>query len=94
MIKAAWKILKEVIPWQAWALAGVLGLAGAWHWRETSAAYDRGRADEQQAAKIEAGKRIIEMEKANESFRSLSARDRCIAFLRDSGLPEHHCGER
>lgn len=93
MIAAA-KALLGIIPWQAWALAGVLGLAGAWHWRETSAAYERGRADEQQAAIIAAGKRIAEMEKTNESFRALPPRDRCLAFMRDSGLPADHCSER
>lgn len=93
MIAAA-KALFGLVPWQAWALAGVLGLAGVWHWRETSAAYELGRAEERQAAIIAAGKRIIEMEKANESFRTLPPRDRCLAFMRDSGLPEHHCGER
>ncbi len=90
MIKAI-KAFAGLIPWQAWALAGVLGLAGTYHWRATSAAYEAGRAAERDAAKIEAGKRIIEMEKTNESFRSLPALDRCRAFMRDSGLPIDEC---
>ena len=28
----------RLIPWQAWALAGVLSLAGIWHWKEVRAA--------------------------------------------------------
>lgn len=68
----------------------IVGLLG-WHWWAKRAAYNEGRAYEKQLARIEAGKRIKEMEQSNEKFRSLSARDRCIAFMRDSGLPERHC---
>lgn len=35
----------RLIPWQAWALAGVLIAASVYHWRATSAAYERGKAD-------------------------------------------------
>ena len=57
--------------------------------------YTKGRTDGKnlmrEAARVEAGKRIVEMEKANETFRNLSARERCLAFMRDSGLPEQSC---
>lgn len=36
-------------------------------------------------------KRITDMEKNNASFRDLPPRHRCLAFMRDSGLPEHAC---
>jgi hypothetical protein len=87
----ALRALLGLVPWQAWALAGVLGATGVWHWRATNAAHEAGRRFEREAAKIEAGKRIIEMEKANESFRALPALERCRAFMRDSGLPDDHC---
>jgi len=87
----ALRALFGIVPWQAWALAGAVTIAGAWHWRATSAAYERGKADERQAAVIAAGKRIIEMEKANETFRNLPALERCRRFMRDSGLPDDEC---
>lgn len=62
-----------------------------WHKWQTHAAFNAGRAAERKAAMIEAGKRIQDMEKNNEQFRNLSARERCVAFMRDSGLPENHC---
>lgn len=30
--------LAGLVPWQAWALAAFLGVAGIWHWREMRAA--------------------------------------------------------
>lgn len=75
------------VPWQAWALIACLALV----WQVDSRAYDRGRKAEQEAARIAAGKRIVEMEKTNEAFRSLPALDRCRAFMRDSGLSIDNC---
>jgi ubiquitin len=47
---------------------------------------------EVEAARARAAQaRIIEMEKRNEEFRRLEARDRCLAFMRDSGLQEDGC---
>jgi hypothetical protein len=43
-----------------------------------------------QAAK-EALVRVQEMEKNNEAFRNGSDRDRCLVFMRDSGLPDSAC---
>lgn len=45
---------------------------------------------EAKAAK-EAIERIQTMEKNNAAFKNLPARDRCIAFMRDSGLPVEEC---
>lgn len=87
----ALKRLAGLVPRQAWALAGVLAALAIGAWRIDSAAYERGRGFERQAAIVAAGKRIVEMEKSNEAFRALPARDRCLAFMRDSGLPDTAC---
>jgi hypothetical protein len=78
---------------------GALGFATflallAWHKIETRRAFNAGVASEQTKARVEAGNRIIEMEKNDEGFRKLPALDRCRLFMRDSGLPEHHCDQR
>lgn len=73
--------------WRVIAIGVAVLSVWAWHRAQVSAAYREGVKSEQTRARIEAGKRIIEMEKQNEAFRNLSSRDRCIAFLRDSGLP-------
>lgn len=49
-------------------------------------------AIEAQAAK-DAFDRIQKMEKTNEEFRSLPAHERCLAFMRDSGLPDSACSD-
>jgi hypothetical protein len=54
-----------------------------------------GVADERQAAQVRAGKEALErvqtLEKNNANFRNLSDRDRCLVFMRDSGLPGSSC---
>jgi hypothetical protein len=60
-------------------------------WSAHRDGFKAGVASEQTKARIEAAKRIVEMEKNDEAFRSLPARDKCLAIIRDSGLPEHHC---
>jgi hypothetical protein len=45
---------------------------------------------EAEAAK-EALERIKDLEQDNANFKSLSDRDRCIVFMRDSGLPDDIC---
>lgn len=45
-------------------------------------------AAEQGRAALE---RITELEKSNANFKSLSDRDRCLVFMRDSGLPDGAC---
>lgn len=37
--------------------------------------------------------RIEKLEKNNAEFLALPDRDRCLVFMRDSGLPESHCSE-
>jgi hypothetical protein len=81
--------------WLYGALAVALVALAGWHTWKVSSAYREGfragEASEQTKARIEAGKRIAEMEKTDEAFRKLPALERCRAFVRDSGLPEHHC---
>ena len=49
-------------------------------------------AIEAQAAR-DAFERIQNLEKNNEAFRNMSDRDRCLAFMRDSGLPVSECDD-
>lgn len=49
------------------------------------------RADARLEAHEEALKRIQSMEKNNADFLALPARDRCVQFMRDSGLPVSSC---
>lgn len=91
LLKKGFAWLVGSVPWQAWLVAGVVAALSLGAWWIDAAAYERGRGVERQAAVIAAGKRIIEMEKNNEAFRALPARDRCLAFMRDSGLPAEHC---
>jgi len=50
-----------------------------------------GRAAVQAEAAKEALERIDNLEKNNASFRKLSDRDRCLVFMRDSGLQDSAC---
>jgi uncharacterized membrane protein YdjX (TVP38/TMEM64 family) len=54
-----------------------------------------GRSEGREAVRAEAAKvaleRIDTMEKNNANFRKLSDRDRCLVFMRDSGLPHSNC---
>lgn len=54
-----------------------------------------GQRIERQAAAVKAGKealeRITKLEMNNARFKSLSPGDRCLEFMRDSGLPEREC---
>ncbi len=72
------------------AVIAVLGMLASLTW----CSYDYGRNFERQAAIIEAGKRIQNLEKNNGAFNALPARERCLAFMRDSGLPAAFCDER
>lgn len=73
------------------ALVAVLAGIYAYHWNAVRQAKNEGYALAIEEARIAAGKRIVDMEKANETFRNLPARDRCLAFMRDSGLSAKHC---
>jgi hypothetical protein len=35
--------------------------------------------------------RVLELEKNNAAFSKLGARERCLVFMRDSGLPDSNC---
>ncbi len=50
-----------------------------------------GRSQTQIEAAKEAVNRINQLEKNNASFRNLTDRDRCLVFMRDSGLPGSAC---
>ena len=75
---------------QGLIVAGIMIVLG-YHYNAVRQARNEGREQERAAARIEAGKRIIEMERNNAEFSKLSARDRCLAFMRDSGLSADHC---
>lgn len=54
-----------------------------------------GKRLERQQARLEAHEEALEriqsMEKNNADFLALPARERCLQFMRDSGLPESSC---
>ena len=77
--------------WKSIAIVAAFVALFGWHKLETHRAFKAGVASEQTKARIEASKRITEMETNDEAFRKLPAADRCRAFMRDSGLPEHNC---
>jgi hypothetical protein len=52
------------------------------------------RSETRAEAALDALDRIQDMEKNNASFSKLSDRDRCLVFMRDSGLPTDLCNER
>jgi hypothetical protein len=80
--------------WKLIAIVAALSAVWLWHRNEVSNAFDAGVTSEKTKARIEAGKRITEMETNDEAFRNLPALERCRALLRDSGLPEHECDKR
>lgn len=61
-------------------------------------AYQWGKGAERQRAGVEAAhnalNRIKDMEKNNADFLALPDRQRCLVFMRDSGLPESECDQR
>lgn len=79
--------LLDWIKLGAAALAGALLVSGPIYLVGRSDGKDAGRLE---AAK-EAGQRITQMEKNNAEFNRLSDRDRCLVFMRDSGLPAEAC---
>lgn len=76
-----------------WIKIGAGGIAGALI--VAAPIYLAGRGDGRDAARLEAAKeaatRITNLEKNNANFRKLSDRDRCLVFMRDSGLPDSVC---
>ena len=79
--------------WKQGLIVAAVMIVLGYHFNAVRQARNEGREQERAAARIEAGKRIVEMEKRDESFRNLPARERCLAFMRDSGLPERHCAD-
>lgn len=77
--------------WKPLVIGFALLAVFAWHRLEVSRSYRAGQAAEREAARIEAGKRIQEMEKTNEAFRNATALERCRIFMRDSGLSIDNC---
>lgn len=77
--------------WKQGLIVAAVMIVLGYHWNAVRQARNEGREQERAAARIEAGKRIIEMERNNAEFSKLSARDRCLAFMRDSGLSADHC---
>ena len=87
----------SLIP-RSYLIAGVIAAAAGLFiahklavWSAYSSGMEAGVASERTKARIEAGKRIIEMETNDEAFRELPAVERCRVFMRDSGLPIDHC---
>ncbi|KAB1113743.1 hypothetical protein F4V89_12845 [Neorhizobium galegae] len=90
-------MLNLIPDWLKLPLAGALGLilgAGLTFYP----AKWMGASDERQATQIRTAKdalnRVQNLEKNNATFRNLSDRDRCLVFMRDSGLPVSACDER
>lgn len=75
------------------ALGVILGAALAYYPSKLVGAHEARQAQQIKAAK-EALDRINSLEKNNANFRNLPARDRCLVFMRDSGLPEDSCDQR
>ena len=61
------------VPWQAWAVAGVLTTAGLYHWRAVSVAYEAGKAEATRT--IEAANTAAK-DKADEGIKDV---DSCFA---------------
>lgn len=89
MILTALKLIPDVIKIPVAMVAGALIAFGPIHLYSKSAA----RTELQAEAGKEALNRITDMEKRNAGFKNLPARDRCIAFMRDSGLPVDECDQ-
>lgn len=73
-------------------LAAGVGL-GVAYFVGRSGGYAEGRDAERAAAIKEAAKRITNMENNNAHYNKLPYRERCIALMRDSGLPAYECDD-
>ncbi|SDJ25191.1 hypothetical protein SAMN05428983_0827 [Agrobacterium fabrum] len=75
---------------------GIGAIAGAALMAVPACSY--GVHQERESAKVEAAKealgRITKMEENDASFRKLPSHERCLAIVRDSGLPDSTCDER
>lgn len=77
--------------WRGIAIAFAIIAAFGWYKLQVSNAYNAGVEAERTAARIEAGNRIVEMEKSDEAFRNLPALERCRTFMRSVGLSADEC---
>ncbi len=79
-----------LLNWATIASGIVIGAAIA-----AGPVYLYGRSDGKAMARLEAATEAIvrmeTLEKNNANFKTLSDRDRCIVFMRDSGLPIDGC---
>lgn len=75
----------------AGAVVGVTLLALGFFHLGKSEGRSEGRAEMEIEAAKEALERITKLEKNNAAFNDLSARHRCLVFMRDSGLPDSAC---
>ncbi|AHJ10724.1 hypothetical protein P106B_41 [Rhizobium phage vB_RglS_P106B] len=84
------RLLGLIPNWMRMLGAGVLGALVAF-----GPIYLYGKSAGKTEAAAQAAKaalnRIQEMERHDAKFRTLPARDRCIIFMRDSGLPVSNC---
>lgn len=64
----------------------------------TGPVYFYGKSEGKDAAAAKAAAeaiiRVQQLEKSNAKFRTLSAHDRCLVLMRDSGLPDSECDQR
>ena len=93
----AWAVVSELVkamPAKVWFVLSCAAALFVTLWYVDRTAEQRGRNAERAAAVVEAGKRIVNMEKSNAEFRNLPAVERCRALLRDSGLPLDECDKR
>lgn len=81
----AWAFVKS--NWKLFAIGAAVLAVFSYHKIQVSRAFKDGRQAERAAAIALAAKRIKERDQNDAEFRKLPARDRCIAFMRDSGLP-------
>lgn len=76
-----------------WLTGGIGAIVGAALTAVPACMY--GQRVERQALATEASKNALEriqhLEKSNANFKKLSDRDRCLVFMRDSGLPDSAC---
>ncbi|NWJ24781.1 hypothetical protein [Rhizobium sp. RM] len=86
-----WAVIPDWLKVGAGALAGAALLALGSFYLGKSEGRSEGRAEMQVEAAKEALERITKLEKNNAAFMDLSARHRCLVFMRDSRLPDSAC---
>lgn len=83
-------LISSIPQWGRIAIGALLGAAVAF-----GPIYLYGKSSGKSEIQVQAAKdainRIQEMESNNAAFKNLPARERCIAFMRDSGLPVSEC---